>query len=108
MIDLWKSFDNHLDFPRLTNWEAYLDRIEYAADGVRFDIVLPGQKKEDISVKASDNNIEIQAKGVRKRYAIEDNLDTDKATATYEAGILKIHIPKHANSLPKCIPVTGE
>ncbi len=88
---------------------------------------LPGLSPENISVESEGNTLTISGKREtgavatgslhrRERWSGEfsrslqlpDDLDQEKAEATYEQGILTIRIPKSEEAKPRRIEVRGE
>ncbi|MFQ5969265.1 MAG: archaeal heat shock protein Hsp20 [Nitrososphaerales archaeon] len=65
-----------------------------SADEIKVIVELPGVKKEDIKVSATENNVVIQADTSERKYRKEtelpDEVDPASAKSTYKNGILEI------------------
>ena len=107
------------DEPFLTNFKAPDFKVDVKDNGTSYELTaeLPGLKKEDISLNYRDNYLTIAAKNeqsndekdaagnyVRRERSTSsmsrsfyiDNIDESKATASYQDGILSVHLPKTA------------
>jgi HSP20 family protein len=79
---------------------------------------LPGLKKEDIGIEFVDGFLSIQANrkekngdeeqsfALNRSVMIQDDVQTDKVTASYENGVLTVTLPKKEESKPKKISVS--
>jgi HSP20 family protein len=94
-------------------WPPAVDVIE-TEDAYLLFAELPGVRKEDIQLQVRDRRLELsgrrQALGenrnflrmersygpFRRTFELGAPVDTDGITAGFEAGILKVHIPKRA------------
>ncbi len=81
--------------------ETRRERINETSDLFTIEILLPGFKKEDISLKVVDGFLEIHGSCSRwdkvdynKRYTLPDEIDTSKIEAKVEDGILVVSLPK--------------
>lgn len=106
-------------------WYPSLD-IEESKDNIKVIAELPGMKKEDIKLTVTEGELVIQGErkfekeekdktyhriersyGKFKRtITLPTKIETDKAQATYEQGILIITIPKSEKAKPKEIGIT--
>jgi HSP20 family protein len=100
------------------------------ADRVTIEAALPGIKPEDVDITVENNTVTITGKTADERHAEEgsyvlqeirrgsfsrsvtlpNGLEPDKATATFEHGILRLDIPKAEQLKPRQIrisPVTN-
>jgi HSP20 family protein len=86
---------------------------------------LPGMKKEDIDIQLTGDTltlrgerkqessergehfhrIERQYGGWQRTFQIEVPLDPQKVTASYEEGVLTVHLPKQESVKPRQIPI---
>ncbi|MFS4456232.1 Hsp20/alpha crystallin family protein [Maribacter sp. 2304DJ31-5] len=88
-----------------------------------FELALsvPGRSKEDFNIEIDDNILAVSAEvGSRKEdvkesytrkefgyasfkrsFALPESVDVEKIDASYENGILKFHLPKREEALPK-------
>ena len=89
---------------------------------------LPGMKQDDINITVENNILTLQGKrqveheaqngqngyahyseraygSFCRRFTLGAEVDADKITATYTAGVLEVHIPKTAAAQPKRIAV---
>ena len=121
-------------WPRLLDWnsptfsEANFPRVDIVDHDniIEVQAALPGIKKEDVEVSIKNQTITIRAstkeekkaeekgKFFRKEIsrgefqrilALPDNVDDEKATATFKEGILTVCIPKTAQSKRKNITI---
>lgn len=88
---------------------------------------VPGIRKEDIDLEFKDNHLIVTGErkdlGKKERenilrserrygrfsrvFSLPQNLDTDSIEATYENGVLNIHLPKEAKSQPRKIQINN-
>ena len=110
---------NVFDEPFMQGFRAPEFKVDVKDNGESYDLTaeLPGMKKEDISLNYRDNYLTIAAKNeqsndekdaagnyVRRERSTSsmsrsfyiDNIDESKATASYQDGILSVHLPKTA------------
>ena len=111
--------ENVFDEPFMQGFRAPEFKVDVKDNGESYDLTaeLPGMKKEDISLNYRDNYLTIAAKNeqsndekdaagnyVRRERSTSsmsrsfyiDNIDESKATASYQDGILSVHLPKTA------------
>ena len=95
--------------------------IHETATTFEIAVVAPSLRKEDFQLsytgenltvsfaKAADNHTNSGCKWIRREYhtnsfsrsfTLDDSVDTDKATALYEAGVLHITLPKKEEAKP--------
>ncbi len=106
-------------------WYPALD-IEESNDKIKVIAEVPGMKKEEIKLTASEGQLIIQGERkfekeekdktyhriersygkFRRTIPIPKDLEVDKVKATYEQGILKVDIPKSKKTKPKEIDIT--
>jgi HSP20 family protein len=122
-------------WPRLMNWERMpalpemafprVDMLDHDND-IEVHAALPGVKKEDLDVSVNNQSITIrtcakkekkkQEKGryfrqeimrgeFQRTLSLPDNVDGDKAQASFKDGILTVTIPKTEKSVRKTIEV---
>jgi len=115
-------------------WGGWPTVFEAAPEIVRvwdFDVIdrdkevavraeLPGFSEDEIEVQLSNDVLTIRASHEQRREEEEEmrsysrtvilppGLATDKATATYQNGVLELHIPKAETAQPRKIPVQGK
>ncbi|MFO8143913.1 MAG: Hsp20/alpha crystallin family protein [Dehalococcoidales bacterium] len=119
------SVFSRLPLPLERNWMPPIDMIE---EDDRFSVKaeLPGIKKEDIEISASEDSITIKGQknissevkedsyhcrecmyGKFYRYIpFPDTLDTENITADYENGVLEVTIPKSPETNGRKVPVS--
>lgn len=98
------------------------------ADEIVVEIELPGHKEDELQVKVNGDVLTIEAerkaervqKGesyqrserVQGKYArsftLPANVDSSRTVATYEAGVLRIKLPKREEAKPRTIPVNAK
>jgi HSP20 family protein len=106
-------------------WAPSVDVIE-TEDAYLLFAELPGVRKEDIQLQVRDRRLELsgrrQALGenrnflrmersygpFRRAFDLSAPVDTDGITAGFEAGILRVHIPKRAAGQATTVPVREE
>ena len=110
-------------------WESvWTPRVDLLEHDNAFALVaaLPGMKQDDIDISVQDNVLTLQ--GTRtfvhaengqgksqyrerlsgtfcRRFLLSAAVDTDQITATYQDGVLEVHIPKAVEAQPKRIAV---
>ena len=107
---------NVFDEPFMQGFRAPEFKVDVKDNGESYDLTaeLPGMKKENISLNYRDNYLTIAAKNeqshdekdaagnyVRRERSTSsmsrsfyiDNIDESKATASYQDGILSVHLP---------------
>lgn len=115
-------------------WGGWPTVFEAAPELVRvwdFDVIdrdkeivvraeMPGFQEDDIDVQLSNDVLTIRAEQAERREGEEElrsftrtvilpsGLATDKAFATYQNGVLELHIPKAETAQPKRIQVQGQ
>lgn len=132
-INPFESMFKSLMSPNWFDFDMSLDRFDMKLDvsekngqyTVRAD--LPGVKKEDINVKVSGCNVQIDAEvqnesettgngnklikkerhygAVSRSFDLMDEIDDANVEAKYEDGVLTLVLPKKANSNAKQIPI---
>jgi len=105
-------------------WRPAVDVLE-RKDGFVIDVELPGVKAEDVHISVEGDRMTL--KGERKlEQRVEEGgytrlerrhgsfervvllpptVDAERVKATYENGILQVHLPKKEEAKPKRIPV---
>lgn len=64
-------------------------------DSVKLYVELPGVEKDDIQLNITEGKAEIKAKSFYKRIDLPTrDVDSEKASAEYKNGVLKVSIPK--------------
>jgi HSP20 family protein len=114
-----EAFDNLASYLPFAN----LAKKEDAAFHVEVD--LPGVKKEDIELKIEDDLLVISAVRkyknelnnesyyicessfgkIERRFALPDNIDTEKVNASFEDGRLEIELQKNEKAKPRAISI---
>ncbi|MHB9027670.1 MAG: Hsp20/alpha crystallin family protein [Candidatus Latescibacterota bacterium] len=106
---------------------AWTPRADISDDKneVVIDIELPGMKKEDIRVEVRNDVLTISGELKRERpfptpesssaerqfgrfersFPLPDAVNEEGISATYEGGVLTLHLPKEKNAARKQIPV---
>jgi HSP20 family molecular chaperone IbpA len=110
MLDLLVGMDDHLDkyfipYYWTTEKQAYAKILD-TPDAKEIHIDLPGLKTEDLEVAVADDLLTIQAKDYKEIFKISDRFATANITAAYEAGVLKVRVPKTDEIKPRRIPIT--
>lgn len=98
------------------------------SDGYRVRLALPGVKPEDVHIQVQQNVLSVSGEFRReeqapntRRYLHQEHtfgsfsrsislpglVDTDKATADFEHGMLTITLPKREEARPRRIPIGG-
>ena len=101
--------------------EYPLANIMESENGYDIDVSIPGVEPADLSLEISERNISIsgerksqegkyyrQERGYgsfQRVFSLNVPIDRDKAEAEFKDGILKIHLPKAASSLPRKITI---
>lgn len=114
--DPFEDFQRILDFPVATgkSFLRPLGDVWEDEKNVYASVELPGLKKEDIDINITDEGIEVKAEkkaekeekdknyyriernyaGFYKFISLPENIDAEKAEASYNNGILKVSLPK--------------
>lgn len=110
LLDLFsfdRLFPNYYDYkvPMYSSWKE-------SEDGGTLEIVVPGYKKDDFDLHVEDGRLILNINSGKKSltYSILGSYsfstyDVGAAQAEYEAGILKIEIPKIPKKKMKQIPI---
>ena len=105
-------------------WELPLD-ISQTEDSIGIKASVPGVKPEDVEVTIEGNTLTLRGESKAEEESKDENvllrerrygsfcrsvalpmgLDTDKAEASYENGVLTLSIPKREETKPKSIKV---
>ena len=109
-------------------WSPRVDLLEHEQEFVLM-ADLPGMKQEDIDISVQNNLLTLQGKRMVKyatqngqnghgsqyterawgtfcrRFPLGAAVDADHITATYQAGVLEVHLPKTAAAQPKRIAI---
>lgn len=122
---LRSSFDEGEDGGSvLSDWSPAVDIWE-DADSIEIRAELPGMEMKEIDVRIVDHALTIRGEKKLEREEKRDNyhrvertygrfqrtfnlpngIQTDKITATYSQGVLKILLPKREESKPKTIQI---
>lgn len=127
LYDIPKEFD-HAWERMLRLSPLFKQRSEYplanimeSENGYDIDVSIPGVEPADLSLEISERNISIsgerksqegkyyrQERGYgsfQRVFSLNVPIDRDKAEAEFKDGILKIHLPKAASSLPRKITI---
>ncbi|MBU1121001.1 MAG: Hsp20/alpha crystallin family protein [archaeon] len=114
--DPFEEMHRILDFPVSTK-ESFMRPLSDVWEdekNVYASVELPGLRKEDIDINVTDEGIEVKAEkkaeneekdknyyrlernyaGFYKFIALPENVDSEKAEASYSDGILEVKIPK--------------
>ncbi|MFP4403377.1 MAG: Hsp20/alpha crystallin family protein [Candidatus Woesearchaeota archaeon] len=97
------------------NYRKPISNIHETDTKIIAEIEMPGMNKEDIDVEVDDNTLKVKAEkkqeikekdkkesysykrdflGFYKKFLLPENVDSQKAKAEYNEGILKINLPK--------------
>ena len=127
LYDIPREFD-HAWEPMMRFSPLFKQRSEYplanimeSENGYDIDVSIPGVEPADLSLEISERNISIsgerksqegkyyrQERGYgsfQRVFSLNVPIDRDKAEAEFKDGILKIHLPKAASSLPRKITI---
>ena len=111
--ELWSSFPREERFPAEGVRSPFCD-IQETEEEVIITAELPGVKKEDIRLNATEREVEIEAEAKREEeekeagylrrerqysrfyrsIALPAEVDPSKARATYKNGVLELRLPK--------------
>lgn len=80
--------------------------VTYKDDYVMYNLVIPGQEKEEFDVDVKSGVLIIKCCGVTDKTSIPDEVDLERISAEYKAGILKVKLPYKEAEKPKKIEVT--
>ena len=100
--------------------------VRSAADALVVEAALPGIRPEDVEVTVEDRTLKIRADAreehqetegeilvneirrgsVRRSITLPRGLETDKASATFENGVLRLSIPRAEEVKPRQIQIT--
>jgi len=120
--DKRKEDDGALDFPR---WSLLSSEIEETDDEVVVRVEAPGLQKSDCEVVIEDNmmrisgekHVEHQTKGstyhmmeraygaFHRTFTLPRSVESDKAVASYDKGVLTVRVPKRAGSSGRTVKV---
>lgn len=107
-----------------SRWIPAIDVFEREGN-IEIELEAPGIKEEDLKIKIEDGMLIISGErkfekedkkenyyrmersygSFSRSFSLPDNIERDKIAAKYENGLLKISLPKKAESQPKEIPV---
>ena len=97
----FELLDGFFGTPGFITSDSRRERISENDSEFTIEILLPGFKKEDVSIKTIDDFLEIHGSSSRwekvdynKRYTLPDEIDATKIEAKMEDGILVITLPK--------------
>jgi len=126
-ISPWNLLSEMLNADRPFNgmFRALANRVEGRFPPVNYfggdksallDIEMPGKKASDVDISLEPQAVVIEGKckegesGVsyRRRFELPFPVDTEKATATFKNGILRIELPKTEQSALKRIAISTE
>ena len=99
--------------------------IQETKDDVVVSVEIPGMKKDEIKVTVQDNILTIRGEKKQEKeekdinyhriernygsftrsFSLPTSVKADKISATYEAGVLRILLPKAEKAKPKEIPI---
>jgi HSP20 family protein len=99
--------------------------IQETKDEVVVSVELPGMKKDEIKVTVQDNILTIRGEKNQEKeekdanyhriersygsftrsFSLPSAVKADKISATYEAGVLRVMLPKAEEAKPKEIPI---
>ena len=106
-------------------WAPAVDVIE-TEDSYLLFVELPGVRKEDIQVNVRDRRLELSGRRhslgenrnflrmersygpFRRAFDLSAPVETESITADFEAGILRIHVPKRTGAGITTVPVIEE
>ena len=91
------------------------------ADAFVFRAELPGVKQEEIEVQVQDDKVTVSIhaqegkdasegsahrfSGLKRAFRFRTPLNSEKAEATLELGVLRIHLPKTASAVPRSLSI---
>jgi len=110
-----------------SEWIPAVDVYE-DKDAVVIEIEAPGMKEEDLKVNLENNTLTISGErkfekeekeknyyrmersygSFTRSFLLPDNVDVNKIKAKYKDGVLKLTLPKKAESKPQNIPIEKE
>jgi len=116
----WPAFN----FPKMDEISPSVDIFEEKGDMV-IKAEIPGMNKEDVNVSITENTVTIsgekkQEEKVEKKdyYRVErnygsfcrsfqlpENVDSDKAKASFKGGVLEVRLPKTKEGKQKKVPI---
>ncbi|MEO6908635.1 MAG: Hsp20/alpha crystallin family protein [Abditibacteriaceae bacterium] len=122
--DLQRRMDRLFDTGESPLWSPAVDITE-TADEILLAAELPGMKKEDIDISLSGETltlsghrkfeqaqhseqylrIERQYGSWRRSFQLEVAIDAAGVTASYEDGVLTVHLPKAKTAVPRQIEI---
>ena len=117
----WPDFD----FPGVSEIEPHVDIFEENGDIV-IKAEIPGISKEDVNILISENTVTISGEkkqeerieeknfhreelrygSFSRRFQLPENVDDDKATASFKDGVLEIRLPKSKPSKQRKIAIS--
>ena len=130
LYDIPREFDQVWDrMMRLS--PVFRQRAEYplvnimeGENGYEIDVSIPGVDPADLSLEISERNISIsgerksregkyyrQERGYgsfQRVFSLNVPIDRERAEAEFKDGILKVHLPKAAASLPRKISIASK
>ena len=100
--------------------------IQETKDDVVVSVEIPGMKKDEIKVTVQDNILTIRGEKKQEKeekdinyhriernygsftrsFSLPTSVQADKISAIYEAGVLRVMLPKAEEAKPKEIPIT--
>lgn len=83
----------------------YTRTITKKEGDIEFQLIYPGKEDSDFEVEIRDKNLFVQASSFKSLFYIPEGTDYNKISAKYEAGILKVLLPKKPKKKPIKIKV---
>jgi len=98
------------------------------ADEIVVEVELPGHKEDELQIKVDGDVLTIEAERKAERvqkgesyhrseralgkyarsFTLPANVDSSRTVANYEAGVLRIKLPKREEAKPRTIPVNAK
>lgn len=121
--DKGRQEEGALDFPR---WSLLSSEIEETADEVVVRVEAPGLQKSDFEIVIEDNMMRISGEkhmehvtkgstyhmmeraygAFHRTFTLPRSVESDRALASYEGGVLTVRVPKRAGSSGRTIKVS--
>lgn len=71
-------------------------------------LTISGELKLNIPEKMEASHVEVRVPRFKRMFTLSKELDSEKITAEYKQGVLKLRIPKLEHVQPRKIPITVE
>ena len=71
-------------------------------------LTISGEMKLNIPENMEASHVEVKLPRFKRAFTLSKELDSEKISAEFKQGVLKLHIPKQEHVKPKKIPITVE